>query len=80
MKHTPAPTPTQQRIIAYLVDHPRSTRREISENLFYTYSHVWQTLRGMRAYVTKHKRCYPVLYSAKVYLNWNARTGEVMAE
>jgi len=80
MKHTPAPTPTQQRIITFLAHHPRSTRREIAAGTFYTYSHVWKTLKAMRAYVTKHQGGYPVLYSAKVYLNWDPRTGEVMPE
>ena len=80
MKHIPAPTRTQQLIISFLAHHPRSTRREIADGIFYTYSHVWKTLESMGAYVIKHKGRDPALFSAKVYLNWNGRTGEVMAE
>jgi len=80
MKHIPAPTQTQARIISYLVDHPESTRREIAAGIFYTYSHVHKTLESMGAYVIKHKGRDPALFSAKPYLNWNPRTGEVMAE
>lgn len=80
MKHTPAPTPAQQHIISFLAIHPRSSRREIAEGAFYTYGHVWKTLKSMRAYIIKHKKCYPVLYSAKPLLNWNGRTGKVMEE
>lgn len=75
----PAPTPTQARIIADLVDHPRSTCLEISVRIFYTYYNVWKTLLAMhkRKYVTRH-RCYPARFTVKDALNWNARTEEVM--
>ena len=79
MKHIPAPTRTQARIIADLVDHPRSTCRQISERIFYTYCNVWKALLGMRAYVIKH-RCYPARFTVRAALNWNPRTEEVMAE
>ena len=80
MKHTPAPTWTQQRIIADLVENPRSTCSEIAARIFYSYCNVWKTLLKMRAYVIKHQNCYPALFSAKAALNWDPRTEEVMEE
>lgn len=75
----PAPTPTQARIIADLVDHPRSTCLEISVRIFYTYYNVWKTLKAMRKrkYITKH-RCYPARFTVRAAPSGNARTEEVM--
>lgn len=73
-------TNLQQKLICFLASNPRSTRREMAKHFYYSYSHVWQVMREIRGYVTEHRDCYPVEYSARKALNWDPRKEEVLPE